>query len=54
MFEAQILSVILESVAVIKSPTMLFVSIYYPGEIAWVDVSTLTKGIDEDWGKEDF
>jgi hypothetical protein len=50
MFEAQMPSVILESVAVMKSPTMLFVSTYYPAEIAWVDESTPTKGIDEDWG----
>jgi hypothetical protein len=54
MFEAQMSSVILESVAVIKSPTMVFISIDYPVEIAWVDESTLTKGIDEDWGKGRF
>jgi hypothetical protein len=34
MFEAQMPLVILESVAVMKSPTMLFVSTYYPAEIA--------------------
>jgi hypothetical protein len=33
---------------------MLFVSTYYPAEITWVDESTPTKGIDEDWGKERF
>jgi hypothetical protein len=54
MFEAQMPSVILESVAVMKSPTMFFVSIYYPAEIAWVDESTPTKGIDEDWGEGRF
>jgi hypothetical protein len=54
MFEAQMPSVILESVAVMKSPTMLLVSTYYPAEIAWVDESTPTKGIDEDWGEGRF
>jgi hypothetical protein len=54
VFEAQMSSVILESVAVMKSPTMLFVSTYYPAEIAWVDESTPTKGIDEDWGEGRF
>jgi hypothetical protein len=54
MFEAQMLSVILESVTVTKSPTMVFVSTYYPAEIAWVDESTPTKGIDEDWGEGRF
>jgi hypothetical protein len=48
MFEAQMSSIILESVAVIKSPTMVFVSTGYPMEIGWVDESTPTKGIDED------
>jgi hypothetical protein len=33
---------------------MLFVSTYYPAEIAWVDESTPTKGIDEDWGEGRF
>ena len=47
-------SVILESVTVMKSPTMLFVSTYYPAEIAWVDESTPTKGIGEDWGEGRF
>jgi hypothetical protein len=28
---------------------MVFVSTYYPAEIAWVYESTPTKGIDEDW-----
>jgi hypothetical protein len=54
MFEAQMSSIILESVAVMKSLTMVFVSIGYPAEIAWVDESTTTKGIDEDWGEERF
>jgi hypothetical protein len=54
MFEAQMLSVILESVAVMKSPTMVFVSTDYPAEIAWVDESTPTKGIDKDWGEGRF
>jgi hypothetical protein len=54
MFEAQMLSVIMESVAVMKSPTMVFVSTDYPAEIAWVDESTPTKGIDEDWGEGRF
>jgi hypothetical protein len=54
MFEAQMPSVIVESVAVIKSPTMVFVSTCYPMEIAWVDESTPTKGIDEDWGEGRF
>jgi hypothetical protein len=54
MFEAQMPSVILESVAVMKSPTMVFVSTYYPAEIAWVDESTPTKGINEDWGEGRF
>ena len=40
MFEAQMPSVILESVAVMKSPTMVFVSAHYSEEIAWVDEST--------------
>jgi hypothetical protein len=51
IFEAQMPSVILESVTVMKSPTMLFVSTYYPREIAWIDESTPTKDIDEDWGE---
>jgi hypothetical protein len=54
MFEAQMPFIILESVAIMKSPTMVFVSTGYPMEIAWVDESTLTKGIDEDWGEERF
>jgi hypothetical protein len=54
MFEAQMPSIILESVAVMKSPTMVFISTYYPMEIAWVDESTPTKGIDEDWGEGRF
>jgi hypothetical protein len=47
-------SVILESVAVMKSPTMVFVSTYYLAEISWVDESTPTKGIDEDRGEGRF
>jgi hypothetical protein len=54
MFEAQMPSVILVSVAVMKSPTMVFVSTSYPAEIAWVDESTPTKGIDDDWGEGRF
>jgi hypothetical protein len=54
MFEVQMPSIILESVAVMKSPTMLFVSTYYLAEIAWVDESTPTKGIDEDWEEGRF
>ncbi|KAK1618534.1 hypothetical protein QYE76_024051 [Lolium multiflorum] len=33
---------------------MVFVSKDYPVEIAWVDESTPTKGIDEDWGEGRF
>jgi hypothetical protein len=54
MFEAQMSSVIVESVAIMKSSTMVFVSTGYPMEIAWVDESTPTKGIDEDWGEKRF
>jgi hypothetical protein len=54
MFEAQMPSVILESDAVMKSPTMVFVSTGYPAEIAWVDEITPTKGIDKDWGEGRF
>ncbi|KAM0906419.1 hypothetical protein ACQ4PT_016779 [Festuca glaucescens] len=54
MFEAQMPSVFLDSVAVINSPTMVFLSIHYPEEIAWVDESTPTKDIDEDWGEGRF
>jgi hypothetical protein len=54
MFEAQMPSVILESVAVTKSSTMVFISTYYPTKIAWVDESTPTKGIDKDWGERRF
>jgi len=52
--EAQMPSIILGSVAVMKSPTMVFVCTDYPTEIAWVDESTPTKGIDEDWGEGRF
>jgi hypothetical protein len=54
MFEALMPSVILESVVVMKFPTMVFISTGYPNEIAWVDESTPTKGIDEDWGEGRF
>jgi hypothetical protein len=54
MFEVQMPSVIVESVAVMKSPTMVFICIGYPMEIAWVDESTPTKDIDEDWGEGRF
>ena len=54
MFEAQMPSVFLNSVAVIKSPTMVFVAAHYPPEIGWVDESTPTKDIYEDWGEERF
>ncbi|KAM0899404.1 hypothetical protein ACQ4PT_021278 [Festuca glaucescens] len=54
MFEAQMPSVILESVVVMNSPTMVFVSTHYPEKIAWVDESTPTKDIDEDWGEGRF
>jgi hypothetical protein len=54
MFEAQMPSVIVESVVVMKSPTMVFVSIGYPMKIAWVDESTPTKDIDENWGEGRF
>jgi hypothetical protein len=55
MFEAQMPSIIVESVAVMKSPTMVFVCTGYPMEIAWVDESTPTKDIDEeDWGEGRF
>jgi hypothetical protein len=48
-------SVIVESVAVMKSPTMVFVCTGYPMEIAWVNESTPTKDIDEeDWGEGRF
>jgi hypothetical protein len=33
---------------------MVFVSTGYPIEIAWVDESTPTKGIDKDWGEGRF
>jgi hypothetical protein len=55
MFEAQMPSIIVESITVMKSPTMVFVCTGYPMEIAWADESTPTKDIDEeDWGEEDF
>ena len=54
VFKAQMPSVIVESVAVMKSSTMVFVSTGYPDEIAWVDESTPTKGIRQDWGEGRF
>ncbi|KAK1670907.1 hypothetical protein QYE76_059066 [Lolium multiflorum] len=54
MFEAQMPSVFLDSVAVIKSPTMVFVCSHYPNEIRLVDESTPTKDIYEDWGDVRF
>jgi hypothetical protein len=48
MFEAQMPSVIVESVAIMKSLTMVFVCTGYPMKIAWVDESTPTKDIDEE------
>jgi hypothetical protein len=54
-FEAQMPSVIVKSVAVMKSPTMVFVYTGYPNEIAWVDESSPTKDIDEEyWGEGRF
>jgi hypothetical protein len=48
-------SIIVESVAVMKSPTMVFICTGYPMEIAWVDESSPTKDIDEeDWGEGRF
>jgi hypothetical protein len=55
MFEAHMPSVIVKSVAVMKSPTMVFVCTGYPNEIAWVDESSPTKDIDEeDWEEGRF
>ena len=54
MFEAQMPSVFVNSVAVIKSPTMVLVCSHYPNEISWVDESTPTKDIYEDWGDGSF
>jgi hypothetical protein len=54
-FEAQMPSMIVKSVAVIKSPTMVFICTCYPNEIAWVDKSSPTKDIDvDDWGEGRF
>jgi hypothetical protein len=54
-FEAQMPSMIVKSVAVMKSPTMVFICTGYPNEIAWVDKSSLTKDIDvEDLGEGRF
>jgi hypothetical protein len=55
MFEVQMPSTIVNSVAVMKSPTMLFICIDYPNEIAWVDESSPTDDIDvDDWGEGRF
>ena len=55
MFEAQMPSMIVQSVAVMKSPTMVFICTGYPNEIAWVDKSSPTKDIDvHDWGEGRF
>jgi hypothetical protein len=48
MFEAQMPSMIVKSVAVMKSPTMVFICTGYPNEIAWVDQSSPTNDIDVD------
>jgi hypothetical protein len=54
-FEAQMPSVIVESVALMKSPIMVFICTGYPNEIAWIDESSPTKDIDkEDWGEGRF
>jgi hypothetical protein len=54
-FEAQMPSMIVKSVAVMKSPTMVFICTGYPNEIAWVDESSPTKDIDvDDWGEGRF
>jgi hypothetical protein len=54
-FEAQMPSMIVKSVAVMKSSTMVFICTGYPNEIAWVDKSSPTKDIDvEDWGEGRF
>jgi hypothetical protein len=54
-FEAQMPSMIVESLAVMKSPTMVFICTGYPNEIAWVDESSPTKDVDEeDWGEGRF
>jgi hypothetical protein len=46
---------IVKSVAVIKSPTMVFICTGYPNKIAWVDKSSPTKDIDvDDWGEGRF
>ena len=47
-------SVILNSVAVMKAPTMVFVRTDYPVEIAWADEITPTKDINEDFGEGRF
>ena len=55
MFEAQMPFVFLNSVAIIESPTMVFVAANYPPEIGWVDESTPTKDIyEDDWGDGSF
>jgi hypothetical protein len=51
-FEAQMPSIIVESVAVMKSLTMVFICTGYPMKIAWVDESSPTKDIDEEEWRE--
>jgi hypothetical protein len=46
---------IVQSVAVMKFLTMVFICIGYPNEIAWIDKSSPTKDIDvHDWGEGRF
>jgi hypothetical protein len=47
-FETQMPSMIVKSVAVMKSLTMVFICTGYPNEIAWVDESSPTNDIDVD------
>jgi hypothetical protein len=55
MFEAQMPTVFLDSVAAINSPTMVFACRHYPEELGWVDESTPTKDIYEHgWGEGRF
>src|SRR3954467_13018461 len=54
MFEAQMPSVIQETITVLKSPTMIFAASSYPSKIAWVDQSTPNRDIDEHWGEGIF
>ena len=47
-------SILVDSVAVTKSPTMVFVRTCYPVKIAWADESTPNKDINEDFGEGRF